>query len=310
MVLSHEKPDGDTVGSALALARVGKRLSKNVILACPDNFPEKYSFIYEGFDLAVRSDIPANFPNDGVVICVDTSKKDRSIEGLATTGLRLVNIDHHVDNERFGLIDWIEPDASSTGEMIAELISSSPWGLEKPEADALYLAMTTDNGRFSFASTSVNSHRCAITLLEAGVSPSDIAEKLNSNLRRETLHLWGRAFSRVEVFSDGIIALSTLAGSDFVETDTTREDTENLVNYMLRIKGVKLCALLSEADGAVRASLRARAPYNARLVAAEFGGGGHDLAAGCTIKEKLEQAAADLRGVMERQVETRVIAAE
>lgn len=311
LVLSHEKPDGDTVGSAVALTRVGKRLSKNVTLGCPNDFPEKYSFIYEDIGYKVLNSVPEDFQDAAsIVICVDIASEARSVKGLSASGLNVINIDHHVDNARFGSLNWIDPGASSTGEMVAELILSSPWGIKKPEADALYLAMTTDNGRFSFASTSARSHSCAISLLEAGVSPSEIAEKLNSNIGKEALYLWGRAFSRVEVFSGGVAALMWLSDSDFKETGAAREDTENLVNYLLRIKGVKLCALLSETDRAVRVSLRARAPFNARLVAAGFGGGGHDLAAGCTLNESLERSVNVLRTAMEKYVEAGITAAE
>ena len=309
LVLSHEKPDGDAVGSAIGLARVGRRLSKRVVLGCPDPYPEKYSFLYGDLECRVLDRIPSDFtPDDSVVVCLDTSKIERSVPGLEEArGWRaIVNIDHHIDNEMYGTLNLVEAHASSTGEIVADLLAGLPWGIEKPEADALYVAMVTDNGRFSFASTSVKSHECAILLLEAGVSPSEIAEKLSASLTRGTLLLWGRAFSRIDVFCEGLAALMWLAKSDFEETGTTREETENLVNYLLRIKGVHLCALATETDEGTRFSVRARAPYNARLIATHFAGGGHDLAAGCTIRERMEAALATMKREMERRIEAGV----
>ncbi|MDL2264361.1 bifunctional oligoribonuclease/PAP phosphatase NrnA [Synergistaceae bacterium OttesenSCG-928-I11] len=306
LVLSHEKPDGDTIGSAVGLANVGKRLSKRVILGCPDPYPEKYSFLYDGLELRVLDCIPPDFPlEDSLIVCLDTSKIERSVPGLEKELPRhtIVNIDHHIDNEMYGALNLLEADASSTGEIVAELLSSSPWGIEKREADALYVAMVTDNGRFSFASTSVKSHMCAIMLLKAGVSPSEITEKLNANLTSNTLRLWGRAFSKAEVFCGGLAAIMWLADSDFDATGTTREDTENLVNYLLRIKGVRLCTLGTEVEGGTRFSVRARAPYNARVIASHFGGGGHDLAAGCTIHEPIGSALAMMKREMEERIE-------
>ena len=306
LVLSHEKPDGDTIGSAVALANVGKRLSKRVVVGCPSPCPGKYAFLCNGVEFRVMDGFPSDFPvGDSVVVCLDTSNAERSVPGLLEERARrtIINIDHHIDNEMYGTLNLIESDASSTGEVVAALLAESSWGIEKPEADALYVAMVTDNGRFSFASTSTKSHECAIMLLKAGVSPSEITEKLNATLTSAALRLWGCAFSKIEVFCAGLAAMMWLSESDFAETGTTREDTESLVNYLLRIKGVRLCALATETDDGTRFSIRARAPYNARLIAAHFAGGGHDLAAGCTIHERMEPALAMMKREMERHLE-------
>jgi phosphoesterase RecJ-like protein len=141
-------------------------------------------------------------------------------------------------------------------------------------------------------------------LIKAGVSPSEITEKLNANLTRSALLLWGRAFSHIEVFCGGLAATMWLAGSDFSETGAASEDTENLVNYLLRIRGVRLCALAVEMDDGTRFSVRARAPYNARLIASHFEGGGHNLAAGCTIREPMDAALSMMKLEMEYRIGT------
>ncbi|MDR1650405.1 MAG: bifunctional oligoribonuclease/PAP phosphatase NrnA [Synergistaceae bacterium] len=311
LVISHEKPDGDTLGCGAALTRLGGRISKDVLFACMDPCPDKYSFLLDGLNLAVLDRMPENFGHDGVIICVDTSTMARSLPGLA--GLRgtcpIINIDHHTDNERYGDLNWIEPEASATGEMVTELLSSSPWGLTGGEASALYVAMISDNGSFSFASTTLRSHRCAMKLLEAGVSPNLAAEELESNLSPGVLSLWGRAMTRTVIFADSRCAVYWLSKEDFLETGTSRGATENLVNFLMRIKGVKLAALCSEfppkdgeADAGVRVSIRSRPPFKAREVAAEFGGGGHDLASGCTIAASVEETLSLIRDEMERHV--------
>jgi phosphoesterase RecJ-like protein len=143
-------------------------------------------------------------------------------------------------------------------------------------------------------------------LLEAGVSPNEIADELESNLSAAVLRLWGLAMMRTTLFANGECAVYWLTSDDFVQTGTTKEATENLVNYLLRIKGVRLVALCSERPGPdgkptgeVRVSIRARAPLNAREVAAAFGGGGHDLASGCVIRSSIEEAVSVLRNEME-----------
>jgi phosphoesterase RecJ-like protein len=190
--------------------------------------------------------------------------------------------------------------------MVTELMVASPWGIEPDEAEALYVAMVSDNGGFRFASTTLKSHDCAMVLLRAGVMPGKVSDKLESNMPLGALRLWGRAMSRAETFAGGLAAIYWLEASDFGETGAPRDATENLVNFLLRLKGVKMAALCSESpsgeppigeplsgespDGVpcrpernFRVSVRARSPYNAREVAARFGGGGHDLAAGCSI---------------------------
>jgi phosphoesterase RecJ-like protein len=310
LILSHENPDGDTLGCGAALTRVGLRLSKRVIHACPDPSPAKYSFLFNDFDLLVLENLPEDFPGPGgVVICVDAGAKTRVFPGAGPRALMcpLVNIDHHIDNERFGDIVWIEPSASATGEMVTELISESGWGLRKDEAEALYAAVISDNGGFSFASTTLKSHAVAMKLIEAGVSPSKIAEELESNLSANILNLWGRAMTRTTVFADGKCAVFWLDREDFSRTGTTRDATENLVNFLLKIKGVKMAALcgeLSESESRkrVKASLRARMPFNSRAVAAIFGGGGHNLASGCVLNVGISEAVSLLMEEMTKHV--------
>ncbi|MDR1471481.1 MAG: bifunctional oligoribonuclease/PAP phosphatase NrnA [Synergistaceae bacterium] len=313
LVLTHEKPDGDTLGCAVALAHFGGRMSKRVLLGCPDQCPERYAFLQNIAPVVTMRCLPDGFPGTGgVAICIDTSNAARSVPGLLGGALEclIVNIDHHIDNEEYGLVNWVDPAASATGEMVTELLFQSRWGIDPDEATALYAAIVSDNGSFSFPSTTLKSHECAMKLLNAGASPNDIAEKLDSNLSVGALRLWGRAISRAETFARGVCALCWITLEDFEGTGTTRQDTENLVNFLLRIKGVRLAALCSEGIGwsderEVRVSLRARAPFNARAVAGSFGGGGHDLASGCTLQLPISDALDAIRGNMEKHASAR-----
>lgn len=308
LLLAHEKPDGDTTGCVVAMARLGLRLGKHVLIACSDPFPDRYSFLWG--DLADRlvRDIPDDFPErDSVIVSLDTSNTARAVHNLpkALSRFVVVNIDHHADNERYGSTVWVDAETSATAEMVTKLMLQSGWGIEKQEAEALYVALVTDNGNFAYASTTTASHRCAIALLDAGVRPEEIAEHLESRLPSHTLHLWGRALITTELFADGRAAMFRLTAQDFEETTTSKQDTENLVNFLLRIQGVRLAAFCNETEQGVKVSLRARAPYSARQIAAAFGGGGHELASGCTVQASLSQACELVRKEMERHVATR-----
>ncbi|MDR1965152.1 MAG: bifunctional oligoribonuclease/PAP phosphatase NrnA [Synergistaceae bacterium] len=310
LVLAHEKPDGDTIGCGAAIARLGLRTSKRVMFACPDPCPPRYAFLLSDLEMSVIDSIPSNFPGSGgVIVCTDTSTAGRSVPGISPGAMPcpVINIDHHCDNEMYGDVNWIDADASATGEMVTELMFGSPWGIRGDEATALYAALVSDNGGFSFASTTIKSHDCAMKLLASGASPQMIADELDSSLAVEDLRLWGAAMSRATTFADGECAIYWLTREDFARTGTSRQSTENLVNFLLRIRGVKAVALCSElagpdGDGWVRASIRTRPPRSAREIAAVFGGGGHDLASGCTIKSSIEEAVSMLRAEMERHV--------
>jgi phosphoesterase RecJ-like protein len=301
----HEKPDGDTAGCAAALASLGARLGKKVTLGGPDPFPSRYLFMLGDARYESMDRIPENFSYDGcVIICVDTSNPERAIKGVTDPSVRctLVNIDHHPDNSKYGDVNWIDSTASATGELVTELFAASEWGMTRDEANSLYVAIVTDNGNFSFPSSSSKSHECAVKLLDAGASPGMISEELETNLSANAIMLWGRAFARVNLFAGGLCAMYWLAGSDFAETGSDRQDSENLVNFLLRIRGVRLAALCTEDERGVKASLRARSPLSAQEVAVRFEGGGHNLAAGCVIRAPLSDALPMLKAEMERHV--------
>ncbi|MDR1516282.1 MAG: bifunctional oligoribonuclease/PAP phosphatase NrnA [Synergistaceae bacterium] len=307
LVLMHEKPDGDTAGCAVALASLGFRIGKDVTLGCPEQFPDKYDFMLGGIRHEALDRVPAGFGGGGcVLISVDTSNLERAVKGIEAARERctVINIDHHADNTRYGHINWIEPTASATGEMVTELMAYSEWGISPEEANALYVAIVTDNGNFRFPSSSSRSHECAVILMEAGASPGMVSEELETNLSVNAIKLWGRAFDKTRVFSDGLCAVFWLDRADFYETGAAKHDSENLVNFLLRIKGVKLAALCSDTEDGVRVNLRSRFPMNAQKVAAVFGGGGHALASGCTIHERIEIALSLLMAEMERHAST------
>ncbi|MDR3322225.1 MAG: bifunctional oligoribonuclease/PAP phosphatase NrnA [Synergistaceae bacterium] len=309
LVLMHEKADGDTSGCGVAIASLGLRLKRDVMLGGPDPFPEKYMFMIDEIQYCQLNAIPESFMNEeSVVICVDTSNADRSVKGLLDAKGRatILNIDHHGDNTKYGDVNWVDQSASATGEMVTELLLTAGWGITPYEADVLYAAIVTDNGNFSYPSSSERSHECAVELLRAGASPGMIAEELETNLSPNALRLWARAFARVTLFSDGFCAYYWLTESDFEETGSARHDIENLTNFLLRIRGVRLAALCTETADSVRVSLRARSPMSARDIAARFDGGGHILASGCTILEPLDEALNHLRTEMERHAKTRV----
>ncbi|MEG1799865.1 MAG: bifunctional oligoribonuclease/PAP phosphatase NrnA, partial [Synergistaceae bacterium] len=285
LIISHENPDGDTIGCAVALYSLGCRLGKDVRLICKSRIPQRYLFVPNAQKYAVTEQLE-NIGRECLIICVDTSTEARSVDGVSKfrdAGVLTVNIDHHGDNTMYGSLNLVDADASATAEVVEDIFASAGWGMTKEESSALYVALSTDNGNFRFHSTTARSHMCAARLLESGADPAELDDCVNENWTQDILKLWGKAFLRTEISCEGRAALFWLTDSDFAEASADASSTEGLVNMLMRIEGIKIAVFLCEYSGAKKISVRTRPPFNAREFASAFGGGGHPQAAGAKI---------------------------
>lgn len=298
LILSHHKPDGDTLGSSSALYQIGESLQKNTIWGGEDPYPQIYNFLTGSESYRKYKGFPLDFSNpDTAVICLDTSNIERSIPNLMDDKAcsLLVNIDHHADNEAYGDINIIDPLSSSTGEILWFLFSAWEIKITPAIATAIYTAIMTDTGNFAYQNTQAETLLCASEAIRSGAEPSEIHRLVYNNQTIEGLHLWGEAFSRTEEIYPHVL-LSWLSTEDFATTGATGAETENLVNRLMDLRGVQFVALLVEEEQYVRISLRSRNPVlSAREVASEFGGGGHPQAAGCRLKLSLSEARMTIR---------------
>lgn len=302
IILTHVKPDGDTLGSGSALYSLGASLGKKVFWGGEDPYPRGYSFLPEAGSYITGIDPGELLHREGgAAIILDTSTEDRSLPGVRALSEKfpVINIDHHGDNELFGSLNWIDPAASSVGEMVWSLLSF--WKKDYPlkTAEGLYTAIVTDSGNFTFSSTGEKTHRAAADLLSRGVAPEKIEDLLRSNRSLSSLHLWGRAFERAEIHSS-FAGVTWLFREDFAETGSAPSETEFLVNELLTLRGITFAAFLVEEEDAVRASLRSKGDISAVEIARTFGGGGHLNAAGCKIPLPLESAKDTLVELLEK----------
>jgi phosphoesterase RecJ-like protein len=296
IILTHQKPDGDAVGAASSLAVYGMEHGKNIRWGGVDPLPTTYSFLpladqYEIFP-HINELLP--FPEKTAVISLDTSNLERSVPGLEIVQGKhpIFNIDHHGDNTRYGDYNYIDESASSLGEILWHMFHLTNAQYDYNTAMGLYTAIITDSGKFSFSSTSPRTHQAAAELLQKGVSPSDLNHKIFYSQPVESVHLWGKAFARVQLIVDDRASLSWLSLQDFSQLGSSPADTEGLVNELLRVKGAEFAVLLVEEQDQVRVSLRSRGDISAREIAQQFGGGGHIQAAGCHIEAALTEAIA------------------
>ena len=292
LCLGHVHPDGDVLGTLLGLGLALSAAGASVTFAGPHPVPEVLAFLPGSDRWQVWKTAPGSFD---IIVMTDCPNPDRSeglLEGARGPRSRVLNIDHHPDNRRYGSIDWIDPSAAATGEMIFDLLVALGLPLTPAIALNLFTAVHTDTGSFRYSNTTPRTFRIAAELAAAGADPALVSDRLYQQRGRDSLVQLGTVLRRVEVSDDGQVAWLSVP-RDLVPRELI--ESEDLVSYPRSIGGVKVAVLLrEEAPGTVKASLRAKGEVAVNKIAHRFGGGGHENAAGCTLSGTLEEAAASL----------------
>lgn len=285
LVLTHYRPDGDAVGSQLALLLLLTDLGKTVEAWNDDDVPAKFRFLPHS-NLISRPPVePKDFD---VVIAIDTSTWQRVGSAAQRIGNKkhFVNIDHHVSNENFADINWIVPEAPASGQIAFDLIKRGGFTLTREIAMCLFAAVSTDTGSFSYGSTTAESLRAAAELVDTGINVGEICRQVYESYPYARLMLLQRALAQIRLADQKRIAYTWVTKKMFEESGAQREDTEGLIDYARAIQGVLVAILFEEmADpGKFRISLRSKHPnIDVNSVAQRFGGGGHREAAGARI---------------------------
>lgn len=299
LVLSHVDPDGDAIGTQLAMAEYLRSLGKEVVLLRESEVPDKYRFLHGAKDIPLIGELPSQTPFDTAVVleCPTPARMGRGAEliGDATT---VINIDHHPANQLDSDVDWLDPGRSSVGEMLFEFFDEVGFQISPEIAEQLYTAILTDTGRFRFSSTSPRTMEIGGSLIRAGADPKKITDLVYHCLPPEAMKLLGRVLNGIEYHDGSRICILTLTRQMLRETQAEMADSEGLVDFTLYGRGVEIGALLKEVEPDVtKASLRSRDGTNVAELAATFGGGGHRNAAGCTIQMPLDEARRELLGM-------------
>jgi phosphoesterase RecJ-like protein len=287
LMLGHVHPDADVLGTLLALGQALEARDWTVHYGGPHPAPESLRFL-PGIDRYARlAAVPD--PLD-VVILTDCPNPDRT-EGLLTrarqAGGSVVNIDHHHDNRRYGEVNWVEPRAAATGEMVYALLGALGVPLTRAIATNLFTAIHVDTGSFRYSNVTPETFHIASALMRAGADPAFVSSQLYERRSARALRLLSETLARVEMSPDGRVAWLALPAGAVPEAFIEAED---LVNYPRSVDSVRVACLLRERDGGVKVSLRGKGDVDVSRIAARFGGGGHPNAAGCTVAGTLEQA--------------------
>jgi len=292
LLLGHVHPDGDVLGTLLGLGLAMEKAGWTVTYAGPDPVPEVLDFLPGADRWQVWRTAPGLFDTIVLTDCPNDGRTEGLLAGARGPASRVLNIDHHPDNRRYGTLNWIDPAAAATGEMIFDLLTALEWPIGRDVALGLYTAVHTDTGSFRYSNTTPRTFRTAAALTAAGAEPALVTDRLYQRRPPDALLTLGRLLSRVEVSADGRIAALTVPEGAASEAFMAAED---LVTYPRSIAGVKVAVLLrAEPDGLVKASLRGKGDVAVNRIAHTFGGGGHENAAGCTIRGTLDDATATI----------------
>ena len=288
LVTSHVRLDGDAVGSELALYEALRGLGKEAVVYNQDRTPQMYAFLPDAGVIVNRLGPLEGFD---AVFVLDCSEIERvGDEAPRIAGIRqIVNIDHHISNDRYGHLTLTDPEASSTGEMVFRLLDAMGLEITKDMAVNLYTAILTDTGAFRYANTGPRTFAAAGRLLEKGADPAGIAQQVYETFPAVKIRLLARALTTLEFDWEGRIAALTVSKSMLDEAGAEWEHTEGFVEYPRSIEGVQVAAFLSEiGEGLYKVSLRSKGRFNVEEVARKFGGGGHINAAACRIEGDAE----------------------
>ncbi|MBD3401621.1 hypothetical protein GF420_01895 [candidate division GN15 bacterium] len=307
LVVSHLDPDGDALGSQLAIGAYLRDLGKSVTMVRDSEIPEKYRFLPGVEGIVEVSSLPDDFAVDAAVVLeCPTLARVGSAARYLTDSVKIINIDHHPDALDLGAINWIETTMSSVGEMVYEFFEAVDYDMNSAVATSLYTAIMTDTGRFRYPSTTRRTMEIAGALIEAGADPHHVCDMVYYNMRPSTLNLTGQILHGVEFHFDNRVCLLTMTREMLKSAGAQSSESEGMVDYTLYSRGVVAGALLKEvSDRCTKVSLRARDGVNVAQVAHEFGGGGHFSAAGCQIDLPLAEAKAALLDLLRKAVDER-----
>ena len=291
VIVSHEFPDGDSLGSSIALARALSQMEKPVKVVVNGDIPLKYRFLTETEDIKKPDDIVVTQESTVIFLdCADEKRAGSQIDAYRKKCGLSINIDHHIGNTDFADINYVDIAASATGEIIYELIKLLGVTIDKDIANALYITIVTDTGGFQFDNTTAKTFNMASYLMTRDVDLSAIRLNLWENKNPNSVGLLIDVLSTLRFECNNKIAYIVATNEIIEKWKTGYGELENFINYPKSIKGVEVAVLFKEIGiNETRVSFRAKTNVDVREIASYFGGGGHKSASGCTMDTGLNE---------------------
>ncbi|NLP47478.1 MAG: bifunctional oligoribonuclease/PAP phosphatase NrnA [Clostridiales bacterium] len=297
LILTHSHPDGDTLGSAFALARALRVLGKKAIVECSDRIPDSYAFMWEGMDI---QEFEPEF-----ILAVDIADSvllGEDFEAAYSDKINL-NIDHHASNKLKADYHLIEGDSAATAEMVYFIILELGVDVDPQIADCIFTGVSTDTGCFRYSNTTARTHKIAAALIEAGANSHEINQIFFETKTKVYAALERLALDGMRMYLDERLAVMVVTQEMYKESGATDSESDRISALPRQIEGVKAGATLRETKGGnFKVSLRTNGPVNAADLAAKFDGGGHAKAAGFRLEGPLENALDKLLKVLSKEL--------
>lgn len=304
----HTSPDGDAIGSTLGLLNGLRELGKDVYVISKDSVPENLMFLPGSEEINGETTEPKE--GTDLVIVLDCGNVERISANLSDFSGMIINIDHHVSNDKYGFINYVDTEAAATAEVVFLLLKEMGYEFSVKEeileriGRCLYTSLVTDTGSFRHSNVTKRTHEIAGILIGVGVNNSMIYNNLFDNRSINKLNLMGYAFQNAKLYFDGKVVVVALDSDSISKFNAEKEDTSDIIGNLLSIKTVEVAVLLKEVEEGVKASLRSKYDFDVRKIAEIFGGGGHIKASGLMQKGVMLQIAKDniLRAI-EREID-------
>lgn len=304
----HTSPDGDAIGSALGLLNGLRELGKDVYIISKDSIPENLMFLPYSEEINGETTEPKE--GTDLVIVLDCGNVERISANLLDYSGMVINIDHHLSNDNYGFINYVDTEAAATAEIVFLLLKEIGYEFSVKEeileriGRCLYTSLVTDTGSFRHSNVTKRTHEIAGILIGVGVNNSMIYNKLFDNRSINKLNLMGYAFQNAKLYFDGKVAVTVLDSDSLSKFNAEKEDTSDIIGNLLSIKTVEVAVLLKEVEEGVKASLRSKYDFDVRKIAEMFGGGGHTKASGLMQKGVMLQIAKDnILKAIEREID-------
>lgn len=288
-IVSHVQPDGDNIGSILALWMAIKKIKDKVFILKTDDIPSDFLFLPNVNEIK-------EFNDKGKIdmfIALDTSDENRlgKNKELLNKAKTIINIDHHISNTNFGHINIVDSNAAATGELVYNLIKKMNIPMDKDIASCIYTAISSDTGSFMYDNTSAQTHRIIAELIDIGIDKSNININLYQNKSLERTMLFIKSLETLRLYFNNNVALIKVTQDMLNKANAKMEDTEGIVSFIREIAPVEVGIILKEfKENEIKVSMRSKRFIDVSAICASFNGGGHIRAAGCTINSPMDIA--------------------
>lgn len=282
LVYPHVLLDGDSLGSSVALCCGLRKIGKDAYILIEDEVPSYLKFLDKDYCISAPDTIIS--PDISIALdCSDTGRFEKR-QGSFKNGKITINVDHHITNHQFADLNYVDVKASSTGEIVFQLLQGMNIEMDSEIVEALYVAIATDTGNFQYTNTTKNTHLIVAELFDIGINLEKISVELYQNIRVEQLNMTHEVLGTIEMFCHGMANIAIATQQMLRESGATMDETEGTIEMLRSIRGIEISCFLKEiSENQVKVSFRSKSYGNVAEIAQKFHGGGHKKAAGCTL---------------------------